>query len=263
MNTALDVVKRASGASPKKRPVNAQATFSRNAPNKSLNVDMDVDMDMEYFSSSNNLRRTVKNDIAYKPASTMPPLPTFERYTLPATRRFPEIKRTMAEYSEPDPFDCYEVPVARPYDVSEPRNLSRSVHESQIDNYPRKGILRSAGNNGIGSMGYERSMQTSHYRNDASRRFISDENSHLSNDMRVRLQRTPDATQSAGIFSNPYASSPREQMIRQSSNQGYRIVVSNLHGSVNQSDIKELFEDVGPLLDARLGKHDFTCILNL
>lgn len=33
---------------------------------------------------------------------------------------------------------------------------------------------------------------------------------------------------------------------------GYRIVVSNLHGSVTQNDIKELFEDIGDLLESRL-----------
>lgn len=33
---------------------------------------------------------------------------------------------------------------------------------------------------------------------------------------------------------------------------GYRIVVSNLHSSVTQLDIKELFEDIGDLLESRL-----------
>uniref|UniRef100_A0A182SGK0 RRM domain-containing protein n=1 Tax=Anopheles maculatus TaxID=74869 RepID=A0A182SGK0_9DIPT len=33
---------------------------------------------------------------------------------------------------------------------------------------------------------------------------------------------------------------------------GYRIVVSNLHPSVTQIDIKELFEDIGDLLESRL-----------
>lgn len=250
LDTALDVVKRASGAAPppppqpKKRSANATA-FQRNAPK---DVDMDMDVDMDYYPS---LRRTVKNDIAYTPASTMPPLPTFEKYMVPA-KRYPDVKRPMAEFSEPDPFDCYEVPSARPYDVSEPRNLSRSVHEAHMDAYPRKGILRPSSGNG--PLGYERSLESSRYRLD-NRRFVADENSHLSTDMRVRLQRAPDATQSAGIFSNPYIDGPqRELTMNHGSNQGYRIVVSNLHGSVSQSDIKELFEDVGPLLDARLGK---------
>lgn len=255
-DAALDAVSRATGpANPKKRLANTAPTaapttalFSRANAKK----DMDMDVDMEYYPSANSLRRTVKNDISYAPASTMPPLPTFEKYML-QSKRYPEAKRPTVGYSEPDPFDCYEVPVARPYDVSEPRNLSRSVHEAHMDEYPRKGILRSTGGNGIGaSMGYERSMASAPFRNDASRRYIADENSHLSSEMRTRLQRAPTTNQSAGIFSNPYAAGAREPMNKISSSQGYRIVVSNLHGSVSQSDIKELFEDVGPLLDARL-----------
>jgi len=34
--------------------------------------------------------------------------------------------------------------------------------------------------------------------------------------------------------------------------EGYRIVVSNLHATVTHEDIKELFEDIGPLLTSRL-----------
>lgn len=223
----------------KKRPaVLKRPVLQRTAP-----VDMDVDMD---FYSSNSLRRTVQNEIAYKPASTMPPLPTFKY--IESARRMTAPLRPTTEY-EADPFDCYEVPVARPYDVSEPRNLNRSVHEARMDAYPRKGILRSSSGNG---MGYEGSMSLSSSRYDPSgRRYIADENSHLSSEMRTRLQRTPDSNQSAGIFSNPYTFGSRDE--RQiSAGSGYRIVVSNLHGSVSQSDIRELFEDVGQLIDARL-----------
>lgn len=206
----------------------------------------EMDIEMEYYptSSSTSLRRTVKNEIAYVPsATTMPPLPTFDKYN-DVARRMATVKRPM-DY-ESDPFDCYEVPVARPYDVSEPRNLNRSVLGAHMDSYSHKSSLRSGGSNGMGSLEYERSMPltSSQYKVSggistsdlmSSRRQLSDENSHLSHEMRVRLQRAPDVTQSAGIFSNPYSSNPRE---RQIINGGYRIVVSNLHGSVSQSDIK-------------------------
>lgn len=229
-----------------KRPqMPKRAAFQRAPPA----AEMDVDMD---FYPSTSLRRTVKNEIAYAPsASSMPPLPTFTKYMEP-TRRMTAPLRSTSDY-EVDPFDCYEVPAARPYDVSEPRNLNRSVHEAHMDGYPHKGILRSSSGNGISSLGYERTLtlSSSQYRADPSKRYNADENSHLSHEMRARLQRAPDMNQSAGIFSNPYSGSSRDSP-RSLSNPGYRIVVSNLHSSVSQSDIKELFEDVGPLIDARL-----------
>lgn len=238
---APKVPKRAAVAPPIKRTVPYQRGGLAGNGNE-------MDIEMEYYptTSSASLRRTVKNDIAYVPsATTMPPLPTFDKYT--DVRRMATVKRPNMDY-ESDPFDCYEVPVARPYDVSEPRNLNRSVlGAAHMDAYQHKSSLRSGGgaggsNNGsMGSLEYERPMQltTSHYKSGAdlmsSKRYISDENSHLSHEMRVRLQRAPDSNQSAGIFSNPYSSNPRE---RQIINGGYRIVVSNLHSSVSQSDIK-------------------------
>lgn len=222
-------------------------------PRPAYERDIEMDVDMDYYAPSVNLRRTVKNDIAYGSASAMPPLPTFKY--LDAPRRL-----------SPDPFDCYEVPQARPYDVSEPRHLNRSVEA-----IPTKSILRSSSN----SVGYERSMAApvQYVRNggglirdsgsslDSRTRYASvDENSHLSQEMRSRLHRAPDVTQSVGIFSNPYAggsssgSVSAREPIKQVAhpNAGYRIVVSNLHSSVSQSDIKELFEDIGELIDARL-----------
>lgn len=68
--------------------------------------------------------------------------------------------------------------------------------------------------------------------------------------MRARLERPPDSNVSMGIFSNPYTAklpaAPSKAL------HGYRIVVSNLHCGVSQSDIKELFEDIGELVEARL-----------
>lgn len=223
--------------------------------------DIEMDVDMDYYAPSVNLRRTVKNDIAYGSASAMPPLPTFKYLDVP--RRLSPPTRNESVW-ESDPFDCYEVPQARPYDVSEPRHLNRSVEA-----IPTKSILRSSSN----SVGYERSMAgpVQYVRNggglirdsgsslESRTRYASiDENSHLSQEMRSRLHRAPDVTQSVGIFSNPYAGGSSgggaREPIKQvpHPNAGYRIVVSNLHSSVSQSDIKELFEDIGELIDARL-----------
>lgn len=55
--------------------------------------------------------------------------------------------------------------------------------------------------------------------------------------MRARLERPPDSNASMGIFSNPYTKQPQQQQQPAVLN-GYRIVVSNLHSSVSQSDIK-------------------------
>lgn len=249
-----------------------QPALTKPRPTYQRDHEMDVDMaDLaDYYTP--NLRRTVKNDIAYGSASAMPPLPTFKYMDAPR-RMSPPIRNESVW--ESDPFDCYEVPQARPYDVSEPRHLNRSVEA-----IPTKSILRSSSN----SVGYERSvaMSAPYARNggglisgssssglESRKRYATiDENSHLSQEMRSRLHRTPDVNQSMGIFSNPYfggsssggggergsSSVSMREPIKQAAhpNAGYRIVVSNLHSSVSQSDIKELFEDIGELIDARL-----------
>lgn len=65
----------------------------------------------------------------------------------------------------------------------------------------------------------------------------SDGNGHLSYEMRARLQHSPDSSQSMGIFANPYAS----RMDESKHKPGFRIVVSNLHNSVSQNDVKVNF----------------------
>lgn len=60
------------------------------------------------------------------------------------------------------------------------------------------------------------------------------DNSHLSYEMRARLERPPDSNVSMGIFSNPYTKQIQPAAVLN----GFRIVVSNLHSSVSQSDIK-------------------------
>lgn len=60
-----------------------------------------------------------------------------------------------------------------------------------------------------------------------------------------RLDTSPMPTQSHGIFSTP----TKTKVVVPA---GHRIVVSNLQQSVTQDDIRELFEDIGQLLVARL-----------
>lgn len=204
---------------------------------KGLIKNADLDSVMDIMPPISSLRRTVKNDLnLYSSGSAMPPLPTFKY--MEQTRRITANNRPEMDTAhtwESDPFDCYEVPVARPYDVSEPRNLNRSVRTAHMDEIPRKGILRTnAGSNG-NLHNYERSPpEIPSYT--SKRKLYVDDASVLSRTMQVRLQRAPDINQSAGIFSNPYTSSTKEP--HPPANAGYRIVVSNLHSSVSQSDIK-------------------------
>lgn len=147
------------GTAPKAAPVRGVGVKHGATFNRAVKDIMEIDYEEDEYSP--NLRRTVKNDIAYKPAavSSMPPLPTFNKYLDRMETR------PIADYD--DPFDCYEVPVARPYDVSEPRNLNRAVREAHMDAYPRKGILRTTSSNGSSAMGYERGV-SSQYREPAS-----------------------------------------------------------------------------------------------
>lgn len=226
LDGAVSALRRVNNPSVGLKTQKRQAAPPKRAPYQRANED--VQMEVDYYPTSASLRRTVKNEIAYAPASSMPPLPTFKNYVEPPRRMTPASRP--AEY-EVDPFDCYEVPVQRPYDVSEPRNLNRSVLGAHMDSYSRKDLRSN-------HLEYERPLP-SQYKSGSdvhsSKRYIADENSHLSHEMRSRLTRIPDATQSAGIFTNPYIPNPRE---RQVTNAGYRIVVSNLHNSVTQSDIK-------------------------
>lgn len=127
-----------------------------------------------------------------------------------------------------DPFDLYELPRRQ-----EPF-LTRQIYPGPSESLsPRKGILRR------GALDSPPRI--------IERRYIPDENSQLSYEMRSRLERAPDPRASVGMFSrrDPTPSPPPAP-------EGYRIVVSNLHHSVTQNDIVELFEDIGQLTEARL-----------
>lgn len=220
---------------------------------------MDIDEE-EYIPSSISLRRTVQNDIAY---TKMPPLPSFQR-SVPTSADYRsysggaqnhplhphQMQRTRPRSPPPlpsqsssaaasmwasDPFDCYEVPVGRPANVSEPKNLHRQIRNVAGNGFdmmmPRKGILRSSRDRQQMSPPPSTGHHIASYGGGGM-----DESSHLSYEMRARLQRTPDSNQSMGIFSNPYSKS--NQPPPSAVMHGYRIVVSNLHSSVSQSDIK-------------------------
>lgn len=176
---------------------------------RTRNFDM-MDVDDMYPVRPVTLQRTIKNDIA-----SMPPFPSF-RTASARDPRSPSVWET-----SDDPFDCYELPISRPANVAEPIRVRSLGYSPELQ--PRKGILRTSA---------------------PSNRYVPNESSQLSFEMRSRLERAPDPHASMGIFANnpPVVEEPK----------GYRIVVSNLHSSVTQSDIRELFEPMGDLLEARL-----------
>lgn len=207
------------------RPVRRPSTHRPPTSHARFPTPMELD-EASIFS----LRRTVKNDITLPIHSTIPPFPDFGRSSRKSP---PPFGRTMPLVSS-DPFDCYEVPVRRPMDVSEPVNIQRKIYNIESDEMSRKGILRAP-------TLVSPTLQ---------RRFVPDENSSLSYEMRSRLEHAPDPNESSGIFSRQQLQ--QQQQLQQSGTNGYRIVVSNLHASVSQGDIKELFEDIGELMEARL-----------
>lgn len=254
-----------------------------------MDYDMELDDDIDFLPATVALRRTVQNDMAF---AKMPPLPTFQRsvampdYRMhqqnpPAYAHHHHQQRVIRNASPPppvaswhdaDPFDCYEVPMGRPADVSEPKNLQRQIRNTSAaaDLMP-KGILRYSrdGRNNsppplpasmYRSATYTSSSTATAHQPQRHHRYVADledaAHNHLSYEMRHRLERAPDTNTSMGIFSNPYTvvNKPAQMPSSASSaaSAGYRIVVSNLHSTVSQGDISELFEDIGELVEARL-----------
>ena len=85
------------------------------------------------------------------------------------------------------------------------------------------------------------------------RRFIPAEETHLSYEMRSRLEGSHSAPKSMGIFANPtkpLASGSSSQ----TGSKGFRVMVTNLHSSVTVWDIQELFGDIGGLISAEIVK---------
>lgn len=173
------------------------------------------------------LKRTVRNEMfRTQPPVTMPKMPEFR------------INQDLARLS-PDPFDCYNVPQRRPIAVPpirpERMGYVPGGRHAHMDSYEqRKSILRSA----------QSDEHDDRFENDRYFASSSDRDSvrsRLYNDSR-------DRNESAGIFAKlpVRGTSPPPAQI------GHRIIISNLHISVNESDVRELFEDVGPLVSANL-----------
>lgn len=170
------------------------------------------------------LRRTVKNDVSYVPR--MPPLSTFKHVE---DSRQQMIETSWSTGVGADPFDCYEVPQTRPFDVSEPKNLNRQL-TIQVRPHPTQKSIRRVSSD----QPYRYTDMPHVQRNLSSYDRFRESNGQLSYEMRSRLHQSPDTSQSMGIFSNPYASRIEETKQKP----GYRIVVSNLHNSVTQNDVK-------------------------
>ena len=223
-----------------KKPIQSQrnpknVSIPRSQPVRNRKPSNDLLMDDDDFDISElsemhlkpvgSLMRTVHNEMFRTiPPISMPKLPNFS------------ISQENSR-SSPDPFDCYVVPTRRPIPIPplRPERVERyqpGRMSAHMDAYePRKSILRSA-----------RSIEHDD-RYDDDRYFSTTDSvrSRLYNDSR-------DRNESAGIF----AKLPVRGTSPPSAQIGHRIVVSNLHISVTESDVRELFEDIGALVLAHL-----------
>lgn len=184
-----------------------------------------------------NASRTLHNDAFTLPIS-MPPLPHFRTVRVTNTVMNLNNGTSLMNFAEPsispdpDPFDQYEVN----------RRPNMNVPPPPLPgNRPLRSILRTRP-----STPPPPSISS-----------IQGVPMNLSPSMRARLERAPNPNKSMGIFAHNFSDEPPVKSYRTRSPSpptfaGYRIVVSNLHPSVTQIDIKELFEDIGHLLESRL-----------
>ncbi|XP_052900663.1 uncharacterized protein LOC128307003 [Anopheles moucheti] len=190
-----------------------------------------------------NATRTLHND-AFTLPSSMPPFPHFRTVRATSTPMNSNNGTQLVSYtptpisSDPDPFDQYEVN-SRPNLNVPPPPLPGG------NRTPLRGILRTKPSTPQASKG--------------SLAKIVGVPHNLSPSMRARLERTPNPNRSMGIFAHNSGSESSLSDMRMltpspptTSITGYRIIVSNLHPNVSQIDIKELFEDIGDLLESRL-----------
>lgn len=191
-------------------------------------MDEDFDIDELVGKPVGSLKRTVRNDMFRTAPLSMPKMPTFS------------INQEMLRIS-PDPFDCYVVPKRHhiPIPPIRPERVERyqpgRIMSAHMDAYePKKSILRSS------------------QLDDHDDRFENDRYMPSSSDgVRNRLyneSRNNDRNESAGIF----AKLPVRGSSPPPAQHGHRIIISNLHTSVTENDVRELFEDVGPLGSAKL-----------
>lgn len=203
----------------------------RGRPKSALLMDEDDDFDISelkelHLKPVGAIKRTVRNEMFRKAPPSMPKLPQFS------------FDHELSRLS-PDPFDCY-VPTRRPIAIPplRPERVERyqpgRIMSAHMDSYePRKSILRSA------------------HADDHDDRFENDRYFSLSSSDGVRARlynESRDRNESAGIFAREpvRGSSPPPAQI------GHRIIISNLHTSVTESDVRELFEDIGTLVSASL-----------
>lgn len=205
----------------------APARLSKSAAE---NLMEDDDFDIKDFKELNlkpvgSLKRTVRNEFAHI-RSAPPSMPKLPSFSINQESRL-----------SPDPFDCYVVPTRRPVPVPpiRPERIDRfqpgRIMSAHMDAYePRKSILRSTASD------------------EHDDRFDNDRYFSSGEGFRSRSFHDRDSNESAGIFAKlPVRStSPPPAQV------GHRIVISNLHTSVTESDVQELFEDVGPLVSAHL-----------
>lgn len=218
-----------------------KATIPRSRPMRGLSdpADLltdDADFDMSELSDLHlkpvgSLKRTVRNEMfrTRAPPITMPKLPHFS------------INQELSRLS-PDPFDCYVVPTRRPIPAPpiRPERVERyqpgRIMSAHMDAYePRKSILRAApADDHDDRFESDRYFSTSSTSADGVR-------SRLYNESRER-------NESAGIFAKLPVRGTSPPMAQT----GHRIIISNLHKTVSENDVRELFEDVGPLVTAQL-----------
>lgn len=163
-----------------------------------------------------SFRRTVQNDFLYKPDPRLASRP----YDIapPLARRIPT--RSLQSDWESDPFGCYEVPVSRPHDVSEPKPINRTLYQDSYSRLHRK----------VSTIPAYDDMEEIPIRNsglyDRDRIVMEDK---ASSKINLRSQYLPSKSHASESYTNA---------IKPASKPGYRIVVSNLRGSVSQNDIK-------------------------
>lgn len=216
-------------AIPRSRPVRG---LKASADNLMDDEDFDItDLSELNLKPVGSLKRTVRNEMFRNAPPTMPKLPHFS------------ISQELSRLS-PDPFDCYVVPTRRPIPVP-------PIRQERVDRY-QPGRIMSAHMDAYEPR--KSNMRLAHSIDHDDRfdddRYFSTSSSQGNDGVRSRLynESARDRNESAGIFAKlpVRGTSPPAAQI------GHRIIISNLHTSVSESDVRELFEDVGPLVTASL-----------
>lgn len=193
--------------------------------------DVDLDERVDFGPPVSALRRTVKNEmfLSNLPPS-MPKPPQFMIKNDRAPRLSPEL----------DPFDCYVVPTREHLPLPPMRLENPRFHPP--------GRQMSAHMDAYSTSKFPGRLLTS--RNDDHDDRMDTDSYFKTSNVRSRLYSEPhrDRNESAGIF----AKLPVRPTSPPAATIGHSIIISNLHKSVTQEDVVELFEDVGKLVSAKL-----------